>query len=103
MAAHHLVLRRTPQDELATRSNARPNRAACDHREVQREREFMIEGTDFDSADNGGQRERYLKHSEMVADARPRTAAEWQVLPTIERLEFLRAEPLGIESMRIFP
>src|SRR5262249_7020998 len=88
---------------LASWSDPGADRTTRDHGEVQCKWEFLIDRTDFDAPDNRRQGEGDLEQREMVANARPWSPAERQVLPSIESLEVLRAEPLGAESQRVVP
>src|ERR1700712_5449534 len=79
------------------------DRPISGHRDRQGGRKLVLDRCDLDRPAQGGQPERGLQHREMVADTRPWSAAEGQVLPPVAPLRPLRTEPVRIEPLRVLP
>lgn len=62
----------------------------------------MFWEADFEAPDNGVKRKDRFENGEVVPDPRPRSATDWDVLPTLAGLgEVLGAEPVWVKHSRV--
>lgn len=85
---------RTPRWSAAP-TNACPDWTVGHQGERHRQRELIVQRTNFGAPNERGQAEGCLQHCEVIFNARPRAGAERDVLPAVATNRILRTEPVG--------